>query len=152
MRARSLTLVGPSMLARVRSSRRSSKESLLWGERVLRSVANLTRADGEEFLAKAPEVPVETEVTVFPLDEANQALDRLRSGAISARRCWLLVVERLRKPNRVGDPHDHDPREEPHQQSGRERPHQNRFPNWSIATIVDVVPSSRIANTMTPSL
>jgi propanol-preferring alcohol dehydrogenase len=55
---------------------------ILWGERTLRSVANLTRADGEEFLALAPEVPVRTEVETFPLDEANEALDRLRSGTI----------------------------------------------------------------------
>jgi alcohol dehydrogenase, propanol-preferring len=55
---------------------------LLWGERTLRSVANLTRADGEEFLALAPLVPVRTEVETFPLEEANEALDRLRSGRI----------------------------------------------------------------------
>jgi alcohol dehydrogenase, propanol-preferring len=55
---------------------------LLWEERVLRSVANLTRADGEEFMALAPEVPVRTEVTVFPLAEANDALETLRSGAV----------------------------------------------------------------------
>ncbi len=53
---------------------------LLWGERVLRSVANLTRADGEEFLALAPQVPVRTEVEAFPLERANEALDRLRRG------------------------------------------------------------------------
>ena len=55
---------------------------LLWGERTLRSVANLTRADGEEFLELAPLVPVRTEVETFPLAEANEALDRLRSGRI----------------------------------------------------------------------
>ena len=55
---------------------------LLWSERTLRSVANLTRADGEEFLALAPLVPVRTEVETFPLAEANEALDRLRSGRI----------------------------------------------------------------------
>ena len=55
---------------------------ILWGERTLRSVANLTRADGEEFLALAPLVPVRTEVETFPLGEANEALDRLRSGRI----------------------------------------------------------------------
>jgi alcohol dehydrogenase, propanol-preferring len=55
---------------------------LLWGERTLRSVANLTRADGEEFLTLAPRVPVRTEVETFPLGEANEALDRLRSGRI----------------------------------------------------------------------
>jgi alcohol dehydrogenase, propanol-preferring len=54
---------------------------VLWGERVLRSVANLTRRDGEEFLAKAPAVPVRTEVTVFPLAQANEALAALRAGS-----------------------------------------------------------------------
>jgi propanol-preferring alcohol dehydrogenase len=56
--------------------------SLLWGERTLRSVANLTRRDGEEFLALAPQVPVRTEVQPFPLTEANEALARLRGGRI----------------------------------------------------------------------
>jgi propanol-preferring alcohol dehydrogenase len=55
---------------------------LLWGERVVRSVANLTRRDGEEFLALAPQVPIHTEVELFPLEHANQALDRLRAGRI----------------------------------------------------------------------
>ena len=55
---------------------------LLWGERVLRSVANLTRADAEEFLRIAPEVPVRTEVETFPLEQANEALDRLRAGRL----------------------------------------------------------------------
>jgi propanol-preferring alcohol dehydrogenase len=55
---------------------------LLWGERVVRSVANLTRADGEEFLALAPTVPVRTEVETFPLEQANEALDRLRAGSL----------------------------------------------------------------------
>jgi propanol-preferring alcohol dehydrogenase len=55
---------------------------LLWGERVIRSVANLTRRDGMEFLSLAPKVPVRTEVEVFPLTEANEALDRLRSGRV----------------------------------------------------------------------
>jgi propanol-preferring alcohol dehydrogenase len=55
---------------------------LLWGERVIRSVANLTRADGDEFLALAPQVPVHAEVETFPLEEANEALDRLRAGRI----------------------------------------------------------------------
>ena len=53
---------------------------LLWGERVVRSVATLTRRDGEEFLALAPAVPVRTRVEATPLVEANQALERLRSG------------------------------------------------------------------------
>jgi propanol-preferring alcohol dehydrogenase len=55
---------------------------LLWSERRISSVANLTRADGEEFLALAPRVPVRTEVETFPLAEANEALDRLRAGWI----------------------------------------------------------------------
>jgi propanol-preferring alcohol dehydrogenase len=55
---------------------------LLWGERQIRSVANLTRADGRELLALAPEVPVRTHVEVFPLADANQAIDRLRRGEI----------------------------------------------------------------------
>jgi len=55
---------------------------LLWGERVLRSVANLTRADGEEFLALAPAIPIRTEVETFPLEQANEALDRLREGRL----------------------------------------------------------------------
>jgi propanol-preferring alcohol dehydrogenase len=55
---------------------------LLWRERVLRSVANLTRADGEEFLRLAPQVPVRTEVEVFPLASANEALAALRAGQI----------------------------------------------------------------------
>ena len=55
---------------------------LLWEERVLRSVANLTRADGEEFLALAPRVPVRTEVETHPLAEANEALERLRTGRV----------------------------------------------------------------------
>ncbi len=53
---------------------------ILWEERTLGSVANLTRADGEEFLALAPEVPVRTEVTTYPLAEANAALEDLRNG------------------------------------------------------------------------
>jgi propanol-preferring alcohol dehydrogenase len=55
---------------------------LLWGERVVRSVANLTRRDGEEFLALAPQVPVRTQVETFPLAEANDALDKLRRGDV----------------------------------------------------------------------
>jgi propanol-preferring alcohol dehydrogenase len=55
---------------------------LLWGERVVRSVANLTRADGEEFLGLAPSVPVRTEVEPVPLARANEALARLRAGDV----------------------------------------------------------------------
>ena len=52
----------------------------LWGERVIRSVANLTRRDGEDFLALAPTIPVRTQVERFALEEANEALGRLRRG------------------------------------------------------------------------
>jgi alcohol dehydrogenase, propanol-preferring len=55
---------------------------ILWGERVLGSVANLTREDGEEFLQLAPQVPVRTEVELHPLSAANEALDSIRSGRL----------------------------------------------------------------------
>jgi propanol-preferring alcohol dehydrogenase len=54
----------------------------LWGERTITSVANLTRRDGEEFLEIAPRVPVRTEAETFPLEDANTALDRFRSGKL----------------------------------------------------------------------
>ena len=63
---------------------------ILWGERSIRSVANLTRRDGEEFLALAPRVPVRTEVQSYPLEAANEALGDLRRGAI--RGAGVLVV------------------------------------------------------------
>lgn len=53
---------------------------ILWGERSVESVANLTRRDGNEFLELAPKVPVESNVTVYPLEEANSALQDLREG------------------------------------------------------------------------
>jgi propanol-preferring alcohol dehydrogenase len=56
---------------------------LLWGERTIRSVANLTREDGEEFLRIAPRIPVETQVVTYPLRAANEALDELRAGEIT---------------------------------------------------------------------
>ncbi|HSR93751.1 MAG TPA: zinc-dependent alcohol dehydrogenase family protein [Solirubrobacterales bacterium] len=55
---------------------------ILWGERTLGSVANLTRRDGEEFLELAPRVPVRTEVEVHPLEAANEAIDSIRSGRL----------------------------------------------------------------------
>ena len=55
----------------------------LWGERTLRSVANLTRADGTEFLALAPRVPVRTHVTAYALEAADQALEDLRAGRLT---------------------------------------------------------------------
>jgi propanol-preferring alcohol dehydrogenase len=55
---------------------------LLWGERVVRSVANLTRRDGVEFLALAPQIPVRSQVTSFALEDANDALAALRGGSV----------------------------------------------------------------------
>jgi alcohol dehydrogenase, propanol-preferring len=55
---------------------------LLWGERIVRSVANLTRRDGEEFLALAPQVPVRVQVKSFALEEANEAIEHLRRGEV----------------------------------------------------------------------
>jgi len=57
--------------------------SILWEERAVRSVANLTRLDGEEMLALAPQVPVHTRVTTYPLEGANEALADLRAGRFS---------------------------------------------------------------------
>jgi len=65
--------------------------AILWGERAIRSVANLTRRDGEEFLALAPRVPVHTEVTAFGLEHANEALETLRAGTT---RGSIVVVPR----------------------------------------------------------
>jgi propanol-preferring alcohol dehydrogenase len=56
---------------------------ILWEERVLRSVANLTRQDGVEFLNLAPQIPIQTEVEIFPLAQANEALAALREGRIN---------------------------------------------------------------------
>jgi len=61
----------------------SFRYELLWEERLVRSVANLTREDAEEFMAVAQQVPLRTEVEVFPLAAADEALARLRSGAVN---------------------------------------------------------------------
>jgi alcohol dehydrogenase, propanol-preferring len=66
---------------------------ILWGERVLRSVANLTRSDGEEFLALAPRIPIRTEVSLQPLSAANDALDALRAGRVHG--AVVLVPDKL---------------------------------------------------------
>jgi propanol-preferring alcohol dehydrogenase len=55
---------------------------ILWGERSVRSVANLTRRDGDELLALAPRVPIRTQVEAFPLEQANEALAKLRRGDV----------------------------------------------------------------------
>jgi len=62
----------------------------LWGERVICSVANLTRRDGEEFFEIAPRVPVRTEIETFPLEEANTALDRFRAGKLKGTAVLLM--------------------------------------------------------------
>ena len=64
---------------------------ILWGERVLRSVANLTRLDGEEFLALAPRIPIQTEVQSFPLAAANEAIAAVRKGRVTG--SAVLVIE-----------------------------------------------------------
>ncbi len=65
---------------------------LLWGERCVRSVANLTRRDGEEFLALAPRIPVRTAVQTYPLSQANEALAHLREGQV--RGAAVLIPDR----------------------------------------------------------
>ncbi len=64
--------------------------AILWGERVVRSVANLTRADGEEFFAKARQFTIQTHTTSFPLEQANEALAALKAGEIKG--AAVLVV------------------------------------------------------------
>jgi propanol-preferring alcohol dehydrogenase len=64
---------------------------LLWGERVLCSVANLTRRDAQEFMKIAPEVPVRTTTQTFRLEQANEALDGLRSGKVQG--SAVLVID-----------------------------------------------------------
>ena len=64
---------------------------LLWEERTIRSVANLTRKDGEDFLAIAPRVPVKTQVHIYTLEAANQALDDIRSGRLQG--SAVLIVD-----------------------------------------------------------
>jgi propanol-preferring alcohol dehydrogenase len=65
---------------------------LLWGERVLRSVANLTREDGERFLELAPRVPVTTEVATHSLEDAGEALERVRTGMLRGAAVVVPVV------------------------------------------------------------
>ncbi len=67
---------------------------ILWEERVVRSVANLTRQDGEEFLALAPQIPIRTEVTAFPLAAANEALHALRVGEINGAAVLVMPDEK----------------------------------------------------------
>ena len=66
---------------------------ILWGERSVRSVANLTRRDGEEFMALAPQVPVRMQAAPYPLERANQALDDLRGGRVHGAAVLTLPLE-----------------------------------------------------------
>ena len=75
---------------------------LLWGERVLRSVANLTRRDGDEFLAIAAEVPVRTIVEELPLEQANEALGRLRAGELRGAAVLRLSRKQPARPDARG--------------------------------------------------
>jgi propanol-preferring alcohol dehydrogenase len=68
--------------------------SILWQERSVCSVANLSRRDGEQFMALAPRVPVRTQAETFPLEKANQALDLLRCGNITG--AAVLVTDHSR--------------------------------------------------------
>jgi len=65
----------------------------LWGERTICSVANLTRRDGEEFLEIAPRVPVKTKTETFPLEKANTALEKFRSGKLNAAAVLVMTSE-----------------------------------------------------------
>ncbi len=65
--------------------------NILWGERTLKSVANLTRADGEEFFELIRQYPVETRVTAYPLEQANEALDDLRNGRLRGAAVLLMT-------------------------------------------------------------
>ncbi|MGD8922858.1 MAG: zinc-dependent alcohol dehydrogenase family protein [Candidatus Zixiibacteriota bacterium] len=65
---------------------------LLWEERTLKSVANLTREDGHQFLQKAPKVPIHTEVKTYELEDANQALDDIRSGNLTG--SAVLIIDK----------------------------------------------------------
>jgi propanol-preferring alcohol dehydrogenase len=69
---------------------------LLWQERVIRSVANLTRRDGEEFLALAAHVPLQVHVTPFPLEQANEALAQLRQGKLDGAAVLAIAPEDIR--------------------------------------------------------
>ena len=71
--------------------------SILWGERCVRSIANLTRRDGEEFFAVAPRAGVRTEVECFPLESANEALHRLRVGQIRGAAVLVAGQDRSQK-------------------------------------------------------
>jgi propanol-preferring alcohol dehydrogenase len=71
---------------------------LLWGERIVRSVANLTRRDGEEFLALAPRVPVRTEVEELPLARTNEALAKLRAGEVQGSLVLRVSGDQARVP------------------------------------------------------
>jgi propanol-preferring alcohol dehydrogenase len=71
---------------------------LLWGERVLGSVANLTRRDGEEFIALAPRIPIRTEASAYPLEDADRALGDIRAGRLEG--AAVLQIQGRSDPSR----------------------------------------------------
>jgi propanol-preferring alcohol dehydrogenase len=75
---------------------------LLWQQRSVVSVANLTRRDGEEFLALAPRVPVRTSTEVFPLERANEALARLRAGRLRGAAVLVMDEEAAQRRSPAG--------------------------------------------------
>lgn len=75
----------------------------LWEERVITSVANLTRRDGEEFFDIAPRIPVKTKTEAFPLEDANTALDRFRAGELNA--TAVLLISKASHPEQGEGPH-----------------------------------------------
>jgi len=72
----------------------SFRYELLWEEKIIRSVANLTRKDGHDFLALAAQIPVKTDTRLFPFQEANEALAALRKGRYTGRRYWSCKIFR----------------------------------------------------------
>ncbi len=83
----------PTRILRRRSTRRSSSLPWVWGERVIRSVANLTRRDGEEFLRIAPAASVRTDTQPYSLPNANEALTDLREGRVTGAAVLLVGGE-----------------------------------------------------------
>jgi propanol-preferring alcohol dehydrogenase len=73
--------------------------AILWGERAIRSVANLTRRDGEEFFDLAPKVPVQTQVCSYPLEQAGRALEDLREGRFTGAAVIALEQESAASPD-----------------------------------------------------
>src|SRR5207249_5848242 len=94
---RTLRKGGTLVLAGIHMSRIPQFDyALIWGERVVRSVANATRQDAEELLALAAQIPIRTEVETFPMDQANEVLQKLKASEI--RGAAVLVSQSQQKP------------------------------------------------------